>query len=399
MGVPPVRERSVAEPTQRFVVKPCVKKVLPAQIIYEMKNVILDISRKHMYDSNRNPYCHTIGKRKVDDMPHSSGGGSHSGGSHGGSHGGSFHSSSSRSSGSGYRSSAPRVSRSYYAGAHRYVYYSMHRPVYYYSSKKVDASNWKKTAISTSIVMVVWLLFGFFLCCDGFFPPKPLPLDYKETDLIITDDASVLTDGSTDDIYTTFQEFQKTTGITPALLTTYDETWKGYYNTLEDYAYDVYVNWFDDESHWLIVYSEPEYHDPTFTDWKWEGMQGNDTDRIITEDLADQLTASVQKYLTRQSCSVGESIVRGFRDLMPNLMRAHPDPETVILFFLMFVLPALYMGYRVFEAIRSRKQAKAVKCQTDQGQILEDKCEYCGGIYVHGLHESCPHCGAPIRKA
>lgn len=55
MGVPPVRERSVAEPTQRFVVKPCVKKVLPAQIIYEMKNVILDISREHMYDSNRNP--------------------------------------------------------------------------------------------------------------------------------------------------------------------------------------------------------------------------------------------------------------------------------------------------------------------------------------------------------
>ncbi|MBR1930030.1 MAG: hypothetical protein IJ833_00950 [Lachnospiraceae bacterium] len=32
-------------------------------------------------------------------------------------------------------------------------------------------------------------------------------------------------------------------------------------------------------------------------------------------------------------------------------------------------------------------------------QYIEDKCEYCDGVYVHGLHLICPHCGAPIRPA
>ena len=326
-------------------------------------------------------------------MPHSSGGGSHSGGSHGGS----FHSSSSGSSGS--HSSGPRVSRSYFAGAHRYVYYRGHRPVYYYSTKKVDASNWKSTVISTAVIIVIWLSAGLAMFGDAFFPPEPLPLNYTETDLVITDAASVLTDSDTDELCAAFQEFQDTTGVTPALLTTNDEEWEGYYRTLEDYAYDTYVNWFDDESHWLIVYSEPEAHDPAFTDWKWEGMQGDDTDSIITEDVADKLTASVQKYLTKQSCSVGEAVARGFRDLLPGIMNAHPDAGMIIPFVFMIVIPCIFMGNRIIEALRSRGQAKAVRCETDQGAIQEDKCEYCGGIYVHGLHESCPHCGAPIKKA
>ncbi len=327
-------------------------------------------------------------------MPHSSGGGSHSGGSHGGSF---HHSSSSGSYGS--HSSGPRVSSSYFVGSHRYVYYRMHRPVYYYSKKPVDASNWKSTVVSTCIIIVFWLSMGLLMFRDAFLPPTPLPLTYQETDLVITDAAHVLTNVETDVLSAVFQEFQDKTGITPALLTINNEEWEGYYRSLESYAYDTYVNWFDDESHWLIVYSEPENPDPGFSNWYWEGMQGNDTDPIITEDVANQLTASVQKYLTKQSYSVGEAVAQGFHDLLPDVMNVHPDAETIVIFVFMFVIPCIFMANRIFEAIRSRGQAKAVRCQTDQGTVQEDKCEYCGGIYVHGLHESCPHCGAPIPKA
>lgn len=326
-------------------------------------------------------------------MPHSTGGGSHSGGFSGGSF------SSSSSGGSGSRSSGPRVSNEYFAGAHRFVYYSNHHPVYYYSTKKVDASNWKSTVISTIVLMVIWLTIGFLMFGAPFFPPEPLPLTYEQTDLIVVDDAHVLTDSEIDEIGEVFQEFQDTTGITPALLTVYNEDWEEYYDSIEAYAFDTYVNWFDDECHWLIVYSEPKNPDPAFLDWKWWGMIGDDTEDIITESESDKLTQKVQKYLNKESYSVGEAIARGFRDLLPDVMKAHVDFETILILLLMFVLPCVFMLNRIFEAIRSRGQAKAVQCQTDQGELQEDKCEYCGGIYVHGLHESCPHCGAPIKKS
>ena len=330
-------------------------------------------------------------------MPHSSGGGSHSGGSHGGSHHSSYHSSSSHSSGSG-SSSTPRVSKEYFSGAHRYVYYQGHRPVYYYSKKPVDASNWRHTVIFSSVFLVIWILFCLWVYSDDLFPPKKLPMNYKDTSLVVSDQASLLSDEEKEDLYAVFREFQNTTGITPAFLTVNNEDWEKNYYYLDDYAYDAYVNAFDDESHWLIVYSEPKNLDPSFLNWYWEGMQGDDTDHIITTEKANQLTASVQKYLTRKSYTVGNAVAQSFRDILPGIMRLQVNGDTVFAFLFM-TIPAGIMVYRIIAAVRSKNRSKAVRCESDQGQVLEDKCDYCGGIYVHGLHESCPHCGAPIPKA
>ena len=52
-----------------------------------------------------------------------------------------------------------------------------------------------------------------------------------------------------------FHLFRDKTGVTPAIITVDNREWKGYYNDLENYAYDRYVNMFPDEKHWLIVYS------------------------------------------------------------------------------------------------------------------------------------------------
>ena len=32
-------------------------------------------------------------------------------------------------------------------------------------------------------------------------------------------------------------------------------------------------------------------------------------------------------------------------------------------------------------------------------KYLEDICAYCGGMFIHGIHISCPHCGATLPPA
>ena len=41
----------------------------------------------------------------------------------------------------------------------------------------------------------------------------------------------------------------------------------------------------------------------------------------------------------------------------------------------------------------------SLKYSQDKGKVLEDTCEYCGGVYVHGIHLRCPHCGAAVKPA
>lgn len=320
-------------------------------------------------------------------MPHSSGGGSHGGGFHGGSGGG-------RSGGIG--SSGPRVSSHYFAGAHRYVYYRRNRPIYYYSTSRVDSSSWKASVIAWAVFFLIFLSGGILAIGGEFSPPVKLELNYEDTELLVADTADILSAEETDRLYSVFAEFQDTTGITPALLTVHNEDWQGKYTSLENYAYDAYVNRFKDERHWLMVYSEPEQPDPSFVEWYWEGMQGDDTDRIITEQVADKMNSAVHKYLTMNSYTVGDAFAQGFSDILPGIMEGSVDPSTVAAFFMVIILPCGFAVFRIVSAILSRGRAEAVRCQTDQGKVLEDKCGYCGGVYVHGLHESCPHCGAPI---
>lgn len=32
-------------------------------------------------------------------------------------------------------------------------------------------------------------------------------------------------------------------------------------------------------------------------------------------------------------------------------------------------------------------------------RYLEDICQYCGGMFIHGIHISCPHCGGTLPPA
>ena len=89
---------------------------------------------------------------------------------------------------------------------------------------------------------------------------------------------------------------------------------------------NMYVTEFDDEEHWLVVYSEPTSPDPDFNDWYWEGMQGDDTDNIITVDVADDFKDLMQKYLTANSrYDVSSAIAAAFDETTPNVMDGHVE--------------------------------------------------------------------------
>ncbi|MCR5100195.1 MAG: hypothetical protein K6B41_02425, partial [Butyrivibrio sp.] len=70
--------------------------------------------------------------------------------------------------------------------------------------------------------------------------------------------------------------------------------------------------------------------------------------------------------------------------------------------WIIFVIFGIIMTTQ--ESINNRKKDKAAieKAQSKGIKVeesdFEDTCEYCGGIYIHGKHDSCPHCGAPIKQ-
>lgn len=243
-------------------------------------------------------------------MPHSSGGGSHSGGSHSGS---GFSSSSSSSGGS----SAKHIKHTSFPGARRYVYYENYRPVYVYADydiRKGTASG-KFFSILGSAVSLLFGIMLLAMCYD-----KPQKMDTSPSySCEIVDCAGVIDDA--DMVQSAIDDFYDETGIPVEVMTVNNEDWQGSYSKLEDFAYDMYVTEFDDEEHWLVVYSEPTSPDPDFNDWYWEGMQGDDTDNIITVDVADDFKDLMQKYLTANSrYDVSSAIAAAFDETTPNVL-------------------------------------------------------------------------------
>ena len=218
-------------------------------------------------------------------MPHSSGGGSHSGGSHSGSH------HSSHSHGGSGRSSR-HVRSTYFPDARRYVYYDHHRPVYVYADYDITE---KRSPLRFLMLLfyLPFILFTFSMFAEAYHHPHKLPQNY-DYKIVVEDKANVL--GNTAELRNSLVAFYNRTGISPAVITVENSDWQGNYSDLENYAYDLYVNHFADESHWLIVYSTPDGYSSSdgFEDWYWEGMQGNDTDDVLTKSVTNSFNDELQ---------------------------------------------------------------------------------------------------------
>ena len=327
-------------------------------------------------------------------MPHSSGGGSHGGGSHGGSH--SSHSHSSGRSGGG---KSTRTSKTAFAGSTRYVYYRKGKPNFVYANYDIRKKNPLATIIA--IVYVCGMILPLLgICVLGWFvsfeKPKKIspPRDKK---IIIEDNINVI--DNDDDLYDVLEEFYDKTGIVPAVVTVTNDTWKKYDN-LEKYAYDDYLNRFDDERHWLIIYSEAVKEDG-FNDWYWEGMQGDQTDSILTSKKTGEFTDNLHKLLLqRERNSVGESIEKAFDQLNSKVMATTINTKLLLvtqIVPLMFVALFVYLIIKIVKPVEKHYYTKAYVC--DPTFVDQETCEYCGGVYVVGLHTTCPHCAAALKSS
>lgn len=272
-------------------------------------------------------------------MPHSSGGGSHSGGSHSGS---GFSSSSSSSGGS----SAKHIKNTSFPGARRYVYYENYRPVYIYADydiRKGTASG-KFFSILGSAVSLLFGIMLLAMCYD-----KPQKMDTSPSySCEIVDCAGVIDDA--DMVQSAIDDFYDETGIPVEVMTVNNEDWQGSYSKLEDFAYDMYVTEFDDEEHWLVVYSEPT---------------------------------------SPESSAISTS----FDDLTPTVMKSKVNWTMLFTSIAILAFVCLHACLMIGINPKARKYAKAKPC-SDAAQ--EKACEYCGYTYVVDTCTECPHCGAPI---
>lgn len=207
-------------------------------------------------------------------MPHSSGGGSHGGGTHGGgSHGG---------------SSGNHISHHYFPGSRRY---RKHRPgypdEYIYASSKPQ-----KPSIFVLILMVLiggFIGYGTFSSVADEMAVKLKPV-YDTPDTHIEDNIGVIE--NYDDLEEALTDFEDITGICPVIYTVYNEDWQDGYADLESYAFSTYVDNYEDEQHFVIVYSIPADQAEDFIsgdlevpDFSWEAIQGDETDPILTEGM------------------------------------------------------------------------------------------------------------------
>ena len=171
--------------------------------------------------------------------------------------------------------------------------------------------------------------------------------------------------------------------------------WQEHYSSLENYAYDLYVNHFEDESHWLIVYSTPNsFQNDGFEDWYWEGMQGDNTDGILTTSVTNKFNDEMQRDLTaRTRYTVSSAISTSFDLITPTVMKTTIRWD--LMFFAVVIIAFICLHACLMLGInpKARKYAKAQRCPDTAQEVA---CEYCGYTYVTGTCTQCPHCGAPV---
>ena len=203
-------------------------------------------------------------------MARSSGGGSRSGGSRSRSS-----SSSSRSSGSSRHIST--ISR---LGHHRYIYY--------------DRNNNENKPRWFMLVFYIPFLFAVIsIFSTSVWIPKKI--DTVASPIVIEDGLHIIQDE--DYLRHELEKFQEETGVTPAIITVDQAEFVGKYDTMFNYCLRQYYNHFEDETHWLIVYSEPVGSE--YMDWSWEGVIGDDTGASINLGMEECLINEFHNNLYR----------------------------------------------------------------------------------------------------
>lgn len=316
-------------------------------------------------------------------MPHSSGGGSHGGG---------FHSSG------GYHSSnnqrpAIRTSNTYFPGSMMFFYYDKNNNL-----KTVYSNNggFKKTKKISYVLMIGTMLFLLFIFIFlSYRNPKKIKTDYN-TDIILSDTNDVFTEDEEEELKESMSAFLDKTGITPAIYTISTSDYKKNYSSLEDYAYNKYLSLFNDEKHWLIVYSSEA--NTVKDSWAFEGMQGDETDDIITEDAADKFNKIIYNGLKNSDERPGMLINSAFDKSTNTIMKSgfHFEIFMIVIFVVLFLVFAFFLYAMIANDIMTKKIVNK-----DTGldpNSTKAQCPYCGAYYFVGFGRRCPKCNSELTE-
>ena len=232
-------------------------------------------------------------------MAHSSGGGSSGGGCHSGSSNGS----SSRDH-VYYRYPAP--------GAQRYSYLDRSGEKRYFYSR-VNPAEYKLTNLIMPLILLALIVFGAPSLNMGYFTPKKL--DNPGAQILIDDRLNVIRDE--DRFRRTLEQFYDETGVVPAVQTIAQEDWNKSCSSLEDYALREYYELFQDEVHWLIVYSAPadESGKIQLSQWSFEGAIGDDAGPSVNDPLCYQFTRNTYDSLKEMNAPE-KAIAGAFKTLL-----------------------------------------------------------------------------------
>ncbi len=191
-----------------------------------------------------------------------------------------------------------------------------------------------------SLVFVIpFVIAGIVITYTGLKGAVPVKLrpSYVSPQSHIEDNAGCITE--TNRLEGTLKAFEQKTGICPYVLTVNNSDWAVNYTSLESFAYTSYLERFSDEQHFLVVYSEPENgKNSEFNDWFWEGMQGDDTDAIISETHFRKFQTALHAGLARKGVSVEDAFSDAFSDSLSYMMKPGIPTDEYTLEMLVFAL-------------------------------------------------------------
>lgn len=317
-------------------------------------------------------------------MPHSSGGGHSGGGFHGGS---GFHGSSGSSHSN---SNAFRISSTPFPGSHRYIYYGRHfRPHVIYALRRPTMGGAVSTWAGFFLTLLILLLPMIIILSTSYHHPKKLSIGY-DTTIVIDDQSNVLRVGDQERLNYTFKSFLDKTGITPAFVSA-DRDWASamFATSTERLAYREYMKRFSDEKHWLIYYCQENE-----TDWSFEGMQGNDTDSILTKKVGDKFTMTFYNQLDARE-GVCDSLIKAFDTISPNILKPYFEVESEFIPALAVwgLIGSMICVCSFVSAVKSFNARNAVEMDKDSIMV---KCPHCGNPYYTGTVNVCPKCKGPL---
>ena len=270
-------------------------------------------------------------------MPYSSGGGCSGGGYHGG-HGNSSH------------------------PLNRYWYHTPRGIKTILAEEEPTEEGLKKYKLHTIVSIIILSFVSIALLLSIYLIARPrhkLPLP-KDSKSIVVDNLNLLTDGEKISLLESCDNFRDKTGIPVAIyIDSQDIIYKSSeYPTLQDFAYDYYIKTFNDEKHWLLVYTKTN-DDEFGIDWRFEGMQGNDTGSVLTTSNTDKFNKEFDKNLDNK-LSVSDSFIKAL-DHAPTYMIGKwnlLDANCVftIMFAILFIISTCVISYQRYHQISKMKE-------------------------------------------